>query len=74
MLSYRLLEPNLVHVIGIPEQIAKEEIICSEGFFAQYGQIYRCAFNKASKKTPQTGVYLTFSTPLQAALAISVRF
>jgi len=64
MLSYRLMEQNLVHVIGVPEMIAKEELLCSESFFAQYGQIYRIVFNKASKKTPQTGVYLTFATPL----------
>jgi hypothetical protein len=39
MISYRLIVENLVHAIGIPQEKAVEDLIRSQDYFGQYGQI-----------------------------------
>lgn len=63
--TVRVLQRNLVYVIGLSPLIADEEILKSSDFFGQYGAIKKCVVNKnnAYKHAPgglSYSVYITY--------------
>ena len=66
----RIIQKNLVHFQGFPDRLYNKELLCSNEYFGQYGQISKIFLtNKIDKKTEEklNSAYLTFSTPEQAA-------
>ena len=61
--SYRVIQRDLVYVLGIPIEIANEETLRSYEYFGQYGPIKKIVVNNLSLHTSpnQTvSVYVTF--------------
>lgn len=59
--NYRVVQRNLVYVIGVPASYATEEILRKSDFFGQYGKIGKIVVhrNPASAHTT-VSVYVTF--------------
>ncbi|KAI9009772.1 RING/Ubox like zinc-binding domain-containing protein [Gaertneriomyces semiglobifer] len=74
--NVRVVQKNLVYVLGLPSKIATEEILRSHEYFGQYGKIIRVVVNRKAhghapvvSQVPNTGIYITFSKE-EAARAI----
>ena len=67
------MQKNIVYVIGLSPQIAREEVLRRYEYFGQYGRITTITINKESHMS-DSGVchsaYITFSLPHEAAIAI----
>lgn len=50
MQQFRIITPNLLYVIGLPRQFAKEEILKKHMHFGQYGKIIRIIINNFTNK------------------------
>jgi CCR4-NOT transcription complex subunit 4 len=62
-------------VIGISPSIAKDEILRRYEYFGQYGKINQITINKDNAyKSENSGicysVYISYSTPFEASIAI----
>ncbi|CDS09708.1 hypothetical protein LRAMOSA02385 [Lichtheimia ramosa] len=79
--NMRVVQKNLVYVIGLHPKLATEEIIRSSDFFGQFGKIAKVVINKrpvaptsnASGTTtmqPSAAVYVTYNRKEDAAKAI----
>jgi CCR4-NOT transcription complex subunit 4 len=80
--SYRIVQRNLVYVIGLSSQLATEEVICvyqilrSDPYFGQYGKIVKTVvntdkpFNPRGQTKPTFSAYITYSNDKEASLAI----
>ena len=69
----RIIQKNLVHFQGFPDRLYSKELLCSNEYFGQYGQISKIILtNKIDKNTKKknNSAYLTFINPEQAAYAI----
>ncbi|CDR95957.1 CCR4-NOT TRANSCRIPTION COMPLEX RELATED domain containing protein,putative [Babesia bigemina] len=71
----RVIQRNLVYVVGIPARIAKMEILKQHEYFGQYGRIQHMVINKSqSYNSHMSGAsytaYITYSRKSEAALAI----
>lgn len=75
----RVVQRNVVHVIGLTANIAKAEVLRRPEFFGQYGKLSRVTVSKAptqakfagnSHGTPVYSAYLTFDKPDEAHVAI----
>ena len=71
----RVVQKNLVYVIGIPLSVADEKILESDKYFGQYGPILKLAVNKknvCNADTPHATVscYITYMHNEDARRAI----
>ncbi|CAM0138064.1 unnamed protein product [Umbelopsis sp. WA50703] len=78
----RVVQKNLVYVIGLNPKYANEETIMSSDFFGQYGKISKVVINKrppppsvaarhGAAALPSVGVYVTYARKEDAARAIA---
>ena len=69
----RVIQPNLVYVINLPQSLANEALLRTPEFFGQYGRITKCVVNKVpvtQSGTVAYSVYVTFAQETEAALCI----
>jgi len=64
----RVLQKNLVYVIGIPLAVGREDILRRFEYFGQYGKILKIVINKHSVYN-QAGAYITFEKDEEAFAA-----
>ena len=69
----RIIQPNLIHVQGIPKSIANIGTLKSKKYFGQYGKIK--SFILSKKINPENNkeiysIYITYENKLEAACAI----
>ncbi len=62
----RIIQRNVIYVIGIEESIASESIISSDSFFGQYGEIVHVYLNKkgyviTDEKKTYYSAYITYN-------------
>ncbi|KAG2237921.1 hypothetical protein INT48_002226 [Thamnidium elegans] len=74
----RVVQKNLVYIIGLHPKLATEEIVRSHDFFGQFGKISKIVINKrpalpASQMSsqPSAAVYVTYYRKEDAAKAIA---
>ena len=75
MKNRRIIQRNVIYVIGIDSNIASKDILASEDFFGQYGEIINISMNKKSyvltgEQKHYSSAYVTFSNKYSASLAI----
>lgn len=74
--NYRILQKNLIYVIGLSEKLASKELLNKYEYFGQYGQISKIVVNKnkayysESQSKPSYSAYISYQTPQEASLAI----
>eukprot|EP00916_Digyalum_oweni_P005242 GHVL01009203.1.p1 GENE.GHVL01009203.1~~GHVL01009203.1.p1 ORF type:complete len:594 (-),score=72.10 GHVL01009203.1:253-2034(-) len=72
----RVIQRNLLYLIGLPSSIAKSEILKKPEYFGQYGKILKVSvnrnpvYNAGATGAPSFSAYLTFEKNCDAALAI----
>ncbi|CAG9314047.1 unnamed protein product [Blepharisma stoltei] len=70
----RVIQRNLVYLIGLPPSIADEETMIEEKYFGQYGHIRKCAVKKTSPYISPLGIsysaFITYNTEIEATLCI----
>lgn len=67
--NMRVVQKNLVYVIGLPPRIANEEILRQHDYFGQYGKIIKVVVNR--RGNPGIGVYITYTKKDDAGKAIA---
>ena len=77
LLTFRIVQENLLYVIGMPQQLANEALLSSDRFFGSFGTVRKLLINKqtGSKDSAyegQCGVYVWYEHPVQVALALKV--
>jgi len=76
LLKVRILQRNLVYVIGLAPKIAKNDILDKFEYFKQYGKIQKIIVNKnnvynsTAINGPSYSAYITFSNDFEASVAI----
>ena len=69
--NYRVVQRNLVYVIGMPSNTAGEEIIRKPEYFGQYGKIVKTVIHRNSSISLSTvSAYVTFGFTEDARAAI----
>ncbi|KAG9285322.1 hypothetical protein G9A89_010797 [Geosiphon pyriformis] len=78
--NMRVVQKNLVYVIGLSPKTATEEVLRSHDYFGQYGKIAKIVVNRrnppvstvlgAPPPQPSVGVYITYARKEDAAKAI----
>ncbi|KAI8896056.1 hypothetical protein BC833DRAFT_599074 [Globomyces pollinis-pini] len=79
--NVRVVQKNLVYVLGLPLNLATDEILRSHDYFGQYGKITKIVVNKrtptagpnchpSNPATSHTGVYITYASKADASRAI----
>jgi RNA recognition motif-containing protein len=79
--NMRVVQKNLVYIIGLHPKLATEEIIRSNDYFGQFGKIAKIVINKrqiaptshangATSMQPSAAVYVTYVRKDDAAKAI----
>ncbi|CCI48188.1 unnamed protein product [Albugo candida] len=72
----RVMQRNLVYVIGLPEHFADEEKLRSQELFGQYGRIIKAVVNKShlhlDRQRTTVSAYITFSEKEDALSCIHV--
>ncbi|UKK00248.2 RING-type E3 ubiquitin transferase [Theileria orientalis] len=71
----RVIQRNLVYVVGIPLKLAKKEILKKYEYFGQYGKIQHIVVNKSNTYSSNWGgpsytAYITYSKKSEASCAI----
>ncbi|XP_954389.1 uncharacterized protein TA21145 [Theileria annulata] len=70
----RVIQRNLVYVVGIPLKLAKKEILKRYEYFGQYGKIQHIVVNKSNTYSnvniPSYTAYITYSKKSEANYAI----
>ncbi|KAJ2077155.1 transcriptional repressor general negative regulator of transcription subunit 4 [Coemansia sp. RSA 988] len=73
--NVRVVQKNLVYVIGLPASLATEEILRSHDYFGQFGRINKIVINRrqngSSAHHPTVGVYVTYAVKDDATRAIN---
>ncbi|KAJ2576045.1 transcriptional repressor general negative regulator of transcription subunit 4 [Coemansia sp. RSA 1807] len=73
--NVRVVQKNLVYVIGLPSNLATEDILRSHDYFGQFGRISKIVINRrqngSSSHHPTVGVYVTFAVRDDATRAIN---
>jgi CCR4-NOT transcription complex subunit 4 len=60
--NYRVVQRNLVYVIGVPGSVSSEETLKRAEYFGQYGRISKIVIHKNSNSAHATAsAYVTFS-------------
>lgn len=67
--NMRVVQTNLVYVIGLPPRLANEEILRQHDYFGQYGKIVKIVINR--RHTSGMGVYITYARKEDASKAIA---
>ena len=49
LLTFRIVQENLLYVIGIPQKYAKDSLLASTRFFGQYGRVRKLVINSQTK-------------------------
>ena len=76
MSESRIITKNLVYVIGISENLSNKELLVKYEYFGQYGKIIKIVINKKKAYNlnnpygPSFSVYVTYSKPSEASIAI----
>lgn len=76
MTNYRIIQKNLVYVIGLSEKLTNKELLSKYEYFGQYGQTTKIIVNKnkayygENQKKPSYSAYISYSTPAEASVAI----
>lgn len=79
LFKLRILQKNLIYVIGLAPQIADESILGSKEYFGQYGHIVKLmvnknnAFNQNGVQGHSYSAYVTYSSEVEAIAAIQVQ-
>ncbi|KAG3088878.1 hypothetical protein PI124_g5058 [Phytophthora idaei] len=72
--NVRVMQRNLVYVIGLPVQFAEEDILRSNECFGQYGKIVKAVVNKshlnADRANATASAYITFANKDDALCCI----
>jgi hypothetical protein len=74
--NLRVIQKNLVYIIGLSTKIASEDILKQPEFFGQYGKIMKIVVNKKhiynanSSQGPSVSVYVTYYKKEDAAKTI----
>ncbi|RMX68836.1 hypothetical protein DD238_003119 [Peronospora effusa] len=72
--NVRVMQRNLVYVIGLPVQFAHEDILRSNECFGQYGKIIKAVVNKshlsADRSNATASAYITFANKEDALCCI----
>eukprot|EP00762_Andalucia_godoyi_P006083 ANDGO_00369.mRNA.1 General negative regulator of transcription subunit 4 len=72
--NVRVIQRNLVYVVGLPPSLAREDLLRSPEYFSQYGKILKLVVNKPhSQQNPRSSsfsAYVTFAEPIAARAAI----
>jgi CCR4-NOT transcription complex subunit 4 len=69
--NYRVVQRNLVYIIGVPGSIASEEILRKAEYFGQYGKIVKVVVHRNHTSSHATvSAYITFSYKDDAKAAI----
>lgn len=72
--NVRVMQRNLVYVIGLPVHFAEEEILRSHECFGQYGKIVKAVVNKSHLTTDRqnatASAYITFANKEDALCCI----
>ena len=73
--TYRVIQRDLVYVIGIPTEIADEELLSRYEYFGQYGPIKKIVVNKQTahvggQQRPTVSAYVTFNNIADAGECI----
>eukprot|EP01041_Mallomonas_annulata_P011509 gene11509-24066_t len=70
--NYRVIQRNLVYIIGVPVPLASEELLRSPEYFGQYGKIGKIVIHKNSNSAhPTVSAYVTFYYKEDARAAIA---
>lgn len=67
--NMRVIQRNLVYVIGLPPRLAVDDTLRQTDYFGQYGRITKIVINR--RGTPAVGVYITYARKEDAAKAIA---
>jgi RNA recognition motif-containing protein len=73
--NVRVIQKNLVYVLGLPAKVCSEEILRQNDYFGQYGKILKIVINRrpttnAQGQTVVGGVYITYARKEDATKAI----
>ena len=69
--NYRVVQRNLIYVVGIPNSMATEETLKKAEYFGQYGKIGKIVIHRNHSATQTTvSAYITFSYKDDAKAAI----
>jgi hypothetical protein len=68
--KYRIIQKNLVHFQGFPEDLNNEKILESPEYFGQYGTIKKICLVPIKDNRTYHSAYITFETEEQAAYCI----
>ncbi|KAJ6838496.1 uncharacterized protein M6B38_321070 [Iris pallida] len=74
--SVRVVQRNLVYIMGMPSSLADESILERKEYFGQYGKILKVSFSRQSGTTQQvpsnstSSVYITYSREEEAVRCI----
>jgi CCR4-NOT transcription complex subunit 4 len=69
--NYRVVQRNLVYIIGLPLSIANEELLRKADYFGQYGKIAKVVVHRNQSISQSTvSAYVTFSYKEDAKAAI----
>lgn len=69
--NYRVVQRNLVYIIGIPGSIASEETLRKPEYFGQYGKITKVVVHRNHTSSHATvSAYITFAYKEDAKAAI----
>ena len=73
--TLRILQKNVVYVIGLSSSLANKNILSSWQFFGQYGHITKIVVNKGGysqsfKNDTTYSAYVTYSSQEEAAIAL----
>jgi hypothetical protein len=47
LLKFRIVQENLLYVIGIPQSLASEQLLASNRFFGSFGGIKKILINRS---------------------------
>ena len=68
--KWRIIQKNLVHFQGFPEELNREEILTSPEYFGQYGKITKICLVPVKDNKSFHSAYITFEKDEQAAYCI----
>ena len=67
--NVRVVQKNLVYVLGLPPKLCTEDVLKSNDYFGQYGKITKVVINRKTNNQ-NTGVYITYLKKDDAQRAI----
>ncbi|CAK1546687.1 unnamed protein product [Leptosia nina] len=72
--NVRVVQNNLVFVVGLPVRLADPEILKRQEYFGKYGKIHKVVINQspayAGSQSPSASAYVTYVLPADALRAI----